>query len=183
MDAVAHAAQVSKTTLYALYPSRHELLVAVVSEEASRIDLPLGSPPQTRQDVVADLERFLLALRGFLAGSPHARLMQAMGQAAPPARDLGAVYRHGPQRSHERLASYLRQAQERGLLACGDPAYAAEMLLGMSVGLDLVRAMYRQPSPHGSRQARADHTQRVVNAFIALCSAAPPALERRPHPV
>lgn len=91
MDAVPHAAQVSKTTLYALYPSRHQLLVAVVSEEASRIDLPLGSPPQIRQDLVADLECFLLALRGFLAGSQHARLMQAMGQATPPARDLGAV--------------------------------------------------------------------------------------------
>jgi TetR/AcrR family transcriptional repressor of mexJK operon len=183
MDALAHSAGVSKTTLYALYPSRHELLVAVVSEEASRIDLSLGSSPQTRQELVADLERFLLALRGFLAGSRHARLMQAMGQAAPPVRDLCAVYRHGPQRSHERLASYLQRAQERGLLACGDAHQAAEMLLGMSVGLDLVRAMYRQPSPHGGGQARVDQTRRVVNAFVALCSAAPPAAGCALHPV
>lgn len=171
MDAVAHGAHVSKTTLYALYPSRHELLAAVVADEASRIDVSLGAPPLARQGLVADLERFVFALHGFLAGSRHARLMQAMGQAAPPLRDLRAVYRSGPQRSHERLAEYLRQAQERGLLACGDPQRAAEMLLGMAVGLDLVRAMYRQPSPDRSRQARGDHARRVVGAFVALCSA------------
>jgi TetR/AcrR family transcriptional repressor of mexJK operon len=172
MDAVAHSAHVSKTTLYALYRSRHELLADVVTDEASRIDISLGSPPQTRRAVVADLERFVLSLHSFLAGSRHARLMQAMGQAAPPARDLGAVYRHGPRRSHERLAEYLRQASRKGLVACSDPHHAAELLLGMAMGLDLVRAMYRQRSPHAPGPARSAHARRVVAAFLALCGPA-----------
>lgn len=169
MDAVAQAARVSKATLYALYPKRHALLAAVVAEEAARIDLPLDSAPSTRAQLRADLERFVLSLQSFLAGDRHARLMQAMGQAAPAARDLTAVYRHGPLRAHERLADYLRCAAQRGLVACADPAHAAELLLGMAMGLDLVRALYRQRSPYRGRQARAQHARHVVDAFLTQC--------------
>jgi TetR/AcrR family transcriptional repressor of mexJK operon len=168
MDAVARVAHVSKTTLYAHYPSRHALLVAVVADEAAQFDPALGTPPDTLEDLATDLERFVLSLHEFLTDNRHARLIQAMGQAAPPVRDLAAVYRHGPQRSHERLAGYLRQAQQRGLVDCGDADHSAELLLGMTMGMDLVRAMYQRPSPHRGTRARAAHARRVVEAFMAL---------------
>jgi len=181
MDAVAHAAHVSKTTLYAHYPNRHALLVAVVADQASRIDLALGTPPATAEDLLVDLERFVSSLHGFLAGNEHARLMQAMGQAAPPLRDLTAVYRHGPRRSHERLADYLGQAQRQGLIDCGDPRHAAELLLGMTMGLDLVRAMYQQPSPYKGARARAAHARRVVQRFLAMSRPAQAPEQPLPH--
>jgi AcrR family transcriptional regulator len=72
MDAVARVAHVSKTTLYAHYPSRHALLVAVVADEAAQFDPALGTPPDTLEDLATDLERFVLSLHEFLTDNRHA---------------------------------------------------------------------------------------------------------------
>ena len=168
MDAVATAARVSKSTLYGLYPNRHALLCAVVDAEAERIDWPLSEAPETLDQLRLQLEQLVVSMHAFLADGRHAAMMQAMGQAAPPLRDLRAVYLHGPQRSLCRIADHLAQANDLGLVAVPDPNVSAEWLLGMAMGLDLVRAMYRQPSPRESRSANTAYARAVADAFLAM---------------
>jgi TetR/AcrR family transcriptional repressor of mexJK operon len=183
MDAVARAAQISKATLYARYHNRTALLAAVVERESPPLDRALAQfPPTDRRALRTALQRFVAALVAFLASPRHARLMHAMGQMPARAGDLATVYRNGPQRTHEGLAAYLQRAARQGLIVCADPPRSAELLLGMAMGLDLVRSLYRVPRQHATAAARARHARRIVAAFLTLHAApAGDAGGRRPH--
>jgi TetR/AcrR family transcriptional repressor of mexJK operon len=168
MDAVARAAAVSKATLYSRHRSRLSLLAVIAADEAAALQRALAAPPATRIALARDLEDFVAALGELLSSRRHQRLMVAMGALGVARRDLATIYRNGPQRTHDRLAEYLHAAAERKLLACADADAAAELLLGMAMGLDLVRTMYRVPRRHAVKRAWA---REVVRAFLRAYAA------------
>jgi TetR/AcrR family transcriptional repressor of mexJK operon len=173
MEAVARAAGVSKPTLYSRYACRRELLLAVVAGDAASVFRALHGEPRSGAAVRGDLRAFVADLAAFLCGAHHRRLMQALAEVPQRATDLRQVFFAGPQRTLDALAAYLQRAAARGLLRCPAPPESAELLLGMAMGLDLVRSQYRVPLQRRQAAERARHVARVVDAFLRLHAPAP----------
>jgi TetR/AcrR family transcriptional repressor of mexJK operon len=167
MDRVASRAGVSKATLYARYANRYELLRAVVSSEAFAINQTLDRTPANREELCADLAGLIEALSAFIASERHQRLIQALGTIPQDTQDLGEVYRNGPANTQRLLADYLEAAAQSGLIECPEPLASAEMLLGMVMGLDVLRGQYRVPLERGGEEECRRHARRVLAAFLA----------------
>jgi TetR/AcrR family transcriptional repressor of mexJK operon len=171
MERVAQEAGVSKATLYRRYPNRQALLEVLVTLQARRIHRALDRPPQSRSELVTQLETFVMDLAMFLCGAHHRRYVQAMGELPQADVDLALIWNRGPAQTHAALVTYLRAAHAAGFVYCPEPEPAAELLLGMAVGLDLVRALYRMPLARHRLAARRAHATRVLKVFMQ-CHAA-----------
>ena len=112
----------------------------------------------------------MVDLAGLLCGPDHRRYLQALGDLPRVGVDLQGIWRRGPTQAHSRLAAFLASAHANGHLHCDDPAAAAELLLGMAVGLDLVRSLYRVPQQRYRLAARRTHAEYVVDLLIRCCA-------------
>ena len=80
-----------------------------------------------------------------------------------------ALYRDGCETLQHRLAEWLYMAMQRGQLRHDDPHYAAELLLGMIVGLDFERQRFAVP--HRDSEDRRKHwAEFAVDAFLRAFS-------------
>jgi len=169
MEAVAAQAGVSKATVYARHPDRDQLLRVVVETESFAFTRALETPPRTLHELTAALEMFVNRLSAFLASKRHLRLMQVMGSSSRSmARARREIYLNGPQQTHHALAGYLASAADAGLIRCPDPVQSAELLLGMMMGLDLVRASYGMPIKPKPIADKKQHAHFIVTSFLAL---------------
>lgn len=175
MERVAQVAGVSKATLYRRYPHRQALLEALVAQKATRLSRALRADPPSVAALRAQLEAFVTELAGLLCGPEHRRHMQALGELARAGVDLAGIWRRGPAQAHAELSRFLARAHRAGWLCCDDPDNAAELLLGMAVGLELVRSLYRVPLARHRLAERHAHAARVVDRFLAWYAAVPAA--------
>lgn len=166
MERVAQAAGVSKVTAYRRFPNRQVLLEAVIAADAARVFRALLSPPRSAADVRRQLEAFVVDLAGLLCGPDHRRYLQALGALPAAGVDLGGFWRRGPALAHGRLAQFLAAAHTAGYIRCASPDASAEQLMGMAVGLDLVRSLYRVPLARHRLAARHAHAAHVVDLFL-----------------
>ena len=168
MQRVALEAGVSKVTVYRRFADRQRLLEAVVAHDAEQVNRALLSAPRSAADVPRQLEAYVVDLTAFLSGPGHRRYVQVLAESPPTARDARLIWQRGPERGHAMLASFLQAAHAAGHLHCAAPADSAELLLGMALGLDLVRSMYRVPLARSRPQKRRAHAAQVVGLFMRL---------------
>jgi AcrR family transcriptional regulator len=144
MDAVAARAGCSKQTLYARYGSKQALLLQVLSEDSrNRVTLAGTPDAATLRPLLVAFARDHLARLSAPDAIGTARLITAQASRFPDeVRELFDTCVGGLQ---ERLAVWLRQAMRRGLLRHDDPHFAAELLLGMIVGMDFDRQRFLLP--------------------------------------
>ncbi len=164
MEAVAARAGCSKQTLYARYGSKQALLLQVLSKDSRNRTALAGTPDAAtlRPQLVA-LARAHLARLSEPDTIGTARLITAQASQFPDeVRDLFETCVGDLQ---ERLALWLRQAMRRGLLRHDDPHFAAELLLGMVVGLDFDRQRFLLPH-RDSAAARAHWADFAVDSFL-----------------
>jgi TetR/AcrR family transcriptional repressor of mexJK operon len=179
MERVAAQAGVSKATLYRRYPHREALLEAVVAGRARHIHRALDRSTTSPAEVRVQLERFVADLCAFVCGAEHQRYVQALVQLTQVTSDLALIWRRGPGQTHTTLADYLRAAAMAGHLECSEPEHAADLLIGMAVGMDLLRLLYRVPTVAGRRATRRAHAARVVACFARWLATAERNRERR----
>lgn len=163
MDAVAARVGCSKQTLYAHYGSKRALLLRVVSESLATARLP---PVPTADTLQASLVAFAeehLARLAEPATVGAARLVTAQALEYP--EDIAALYEGCVGTLQACLAGWLQQAMRRGLLRHDDPHFAAELLLGMIVGLDFDRQRHLVPH-RASPEARSQWAQFAIDAFL-----------------
>ncbi len=165
MERLAQRAGVSKATLYRRFPHRAAVLEAVIAQRAQRICRPLQVHPASDEDLQQRLQDFVGALLAFLCGAEHRQFLHALAALPQSAADLQRIWRLGPAMAHGALAEFLRCAHRQGRLRCPDADTAAEQLLGLAMGLDLVRSLYRLPLRHRRRAARQEHAARIVAGF------------------
>jgi hypothetical protein len=92
------------------------------------------------------------------------------------------LYRDGCQILQQRLAEWLYMAMQRGQLRHDDPHYAAELLLGMIVGLDFERQRFAVP--HRDSDDRRKHWAGfAVDAFLRAFSVDASPAPTQPHPI
>ncbi|MGH8026517.1 MAG: TetR/AcrR family transcriptional regulator [Pseudoxanthomonas sp.] len=163
MDAVAARAGCSKQTLYSYFGSKQELMRSVMQEHldmaTARLDDQQGDP---RTVLLAFSMEHLQRL-----SEPHVittcQLLSAEAALFP--EEARTLYRDGCDTLQQRLAEWLDLAMRRGQLRHDDPHCAAELLLGMIVGLDFERQRFAVP--HRDSDATRRHwAEFAVDAFL-----------------
>lgn len=142
MDAIAREAGVSKATLYAYFSGKEALFGAIIGFECRRRSETLWSPEIEIRDVRADLMAFGLGYTEFMLSARALSIYRVVVAEAPRFPELGRTfYESGPKAVLARLADYLAEATERGLLRVPDPDLAAEQFIGMVRGAAYLRQL------------------------------------------
>ncbi len=132
MEAVAKSAGVGKATLYEMFPSKVELLRALIMIELDmRTDhLVLASvgPGQLRER----LSHFAHGLMDLLLSPANTGIYRVIIEEVPRHPELGRLfYENGPARLIQRLADYLAALMEQGWLLYGQPRLVAAQFIGI----------------------------------------------------
>ena len=177
MEAVAAAAGVSKTTVYAHFRSKDELFVAVVERESEHQMLVLNSSAGT--DAAAVLATFARKAAALLVAPSTIALHRIVSSEAVRAPAVGRLfYANGPQRLIDGLATYLEQAMAGGQLRRAPSHLAAVQFLAVIVGDLQLRALHGLPP--ASPPERAAVASSGVKVFLAAYAMPQRGASRRP---
>jgi AcrR family transcriptional regulator len=127
VDEIAKAAKVSKATLYSYFPDKRLLFMEVAKIECLRqadqaIDTIDKSAPIS--DVLHDIAAQMV---GFFTSDFGQRIFRICVGEADRFPEIGQeFYASGPALARDRIAGYLRCAQEKGQLDIDDFEFAAE---------------------------------------------------------
>jgi TetR/AcrR family transcriptional regulator, mexJK operon transcriptional repressor len=135
MDAIAHAAGVSKATVYAHFTSKEELFGAMIGRECEQRFASFSAQELDPHDVAASLtvlgRRFLELILSPDAIALHRIILGEVTRF--PA--LGEVFWHaGPKRNFAQIEAFMRRAADAGALDIGDTQRAAEQFIGLVRG-------------------------------------------------
>ncbi len=166
IEQIAENAGTTKPTVYSHFGSKRALFDAVVQQNADqRVSLltdPLTPTDNPQQDLIDFGDIFLSVVL-----SPQAqrwdRLAAAESLTSPEVGE--AFYRAGPARVLRHLAEYIRQQHKAGRMMVVRASAAAEQLLGLLLGLDLLRTQIGQPPP--SRAMLKKRCRESVAVFLA----------------
>jgi TetR/AcrR family transcriptional repressor of mexJK operon len=144
MDAIAREAGVSKATLYAHFTDKASLFAAIISSECERKAQILWDDANDRDDMQGMLERMARAAIRFGTEAETLAIYRIVVGETGRFPELGRIfYETGPRRVLSRLAEYLREASEKGLLEISEPRLAAEQFIGMVRGAHYLRRLLR----------------------------------------
>ena len=169
MEAVARKAGVSKATLYRRFANSDALIAAVVENKAANLSTGFSLKPDNAEGVRRALNEFGVTLLSFLHSDEHIQFLQGLNASIMlKDTDYQTMYQHGPESTQFRLAAWLDQLHQKNLIDCPEPKTSAERLLGMLLGLNLVRLLYRvEPLPNDCEALEA-HVDSIVRQFLML---------------
>jgi AcrR family transcriptional regulator len=163
MEALAARVGCSKQTLYARYGSKQALLAEVTEQGMAATRLSALPTAQTLRPALLEFALQHLAHLSDPQTIGTARLVTAQAQQFP--EEVAALYQGYANALLNQVAQWLQQAMRRGLLRHDDPHCAAELLLGMIVGLDFDRQ--RHLAPHRScEESRSRWAAMAVDSFL-----------------
>ena len=165
MDQIAHLAKVSKTTLYKYYRSKAELFAALVlgRTEVSRMEFK----PEDLAGLEIDAALFEIGRRFVdLICSPDSLRVELVyhseGMRFP---EVAEAFRHaGPELVVTLVESYIRAANQRGLIAVPDPHFAAIQFLIALKGDPYGIASLRSIGP--SKESQATYIRKVIELYL-----------------
>ncbi len=131
MSAISAKLGGSKGTLYNYFASKEELFAAVVSDncEAEFLDMISFQPDEPLEE---SLSRFGLRFMRFALSDVALGFHRLISAEAVRFPELGRLfYAAGPERTLERVAGFLGERMEAGVLRPADPRRAASFLLGL----------------------------------------------------
>ncbi len=174
MEAVASKAAVSKATLYSRFGNRNALIEAVLRAQSDFFVETLSPDVQNAAQTFAALEGFSLRLLQYLFSEDHLCLMKTLqGHQDIPADLRERMYELGPVATCIQVEAWLAQVHQRGLISCPQPAFSAELLYGMLVGMDMLRTLFQQ-APKRKPADVPGHVRAVVTLFLQLHQTAVP---------
>lgn len=132
MSEIATAAGVSKGTLYVYFADKEHLFVALIQREREAQKAAIFDALNDDPDIARALRRFGEAIVTLLAGefavSAH-RIVIGVAERMP---DLGQeFYERGPRQGSYRLAQFLAEKVEQGLMSIDDTYLAAVQFLDL----------------------------------------------------
>ncbi len=170
-DAIAAEAGVSKQTLYAYFPSKEELLVAVLRRlisPASPDELMLFGLDQSPADRVA-LRRVLIDLAERMIAavmqSAYLALLRVIIAEAPRQPHLADLYRATvPERGLLAVTSLLARAAENGVVVIADLDAAARLFIGALLTYALLDGLFVVDGP--PRPPSSERIEAIVDLFL-----------------
>ena len=161
MDVIARTAGVSKATLYAHFTGKDALFAAMVGVECRRMSAVLDRPSFDETDIRAALRQIAGHFIGQLLTGRTLAIYRIVVAETPRFPELGRIFfEMGPDRLLARVAEFLRQAGERGMLAVPEPRRAAAQFIGMVRGEIYLRRLF------GIEPAAAEGE---IDAFVDSC--------------
>jgi len=165
VDRIARRARVAKQTVYSHFPSKDELFKEVAREFSTQILVQLGTEPD---DLRASLVRFAVAYRDRVLSTKGIAMFRTLLAETPRFRRLArALYEGGTGETVRALAAHLKKAMDAGRLRREDPQFAAELFLGMLVGVDRTKRLYGVACCAEDATRRAAH---IVDCFLRTYS-------------
>ncbi|MDR3439059.1 TetR/AcrR family transcriptional regulator [Telmatospirillum sp.] len=136
MDQIAHLADVSKTTLYAYFPSKEALFLAMIEAEKLRLGLQIPEEiPEGPIDVRGLLSGIARVLTNLMTDQSLMGLFRTVLAESGQSPELGrAIWDAGPKRFSNRIAVLLERLSEAGYLKVDDPSLAASRFLALVRG-------------------------------------------------
>lgn len=173
MAAVAQRAGVSTKTLYRLVPTKADLFKSVISDRIGRFMLAVDEPDGGHLDLVAGLERMLIAYASLtLDPEVIAVYKLVLGECDRFPEVAQAFYEGAVKRTSDAMAGWLDRQRRRGLIAFDDPHTVAEMLRGM-MSMEPQRAAMLGQAPVPDAAAIAERAKLCAALFLKGCLAAP----------
>lgn len=153
-DAIAREAGVSKATLYSYYSSKEMLFGQLVSEECTAIQADLVLPTLSG-GLVAGLRRFAHVYVGLFSHKREKSMCRIMANESTRFPDLcWQFYEMGPLATTRRLAQFLLDAREAGLIEVDDAMMAASQFLSLIRGdLPLLAVLSLEITSSAEREA------------------------------
>jgi TetR/AcrR family transcriptional repressor of mexJK operon len=168
MDEIARRAGVSKATVYAHFKGKDALFGAIVEERCHR--MMAHEEATTEQDspeaMLARIGRGLIDIVCVPSSIALYRVVLAEAARFP---ELGRVFfEQGLGPAQQRLAAYLGQLAEDGVIRLADPELGARQFLGMAINdLDIRLLLAMGPAPDDAERQRMAKT--AVTIFLDGC--------------
>jgi AcrR family transcriptional regulator len=163
---IATRARASKRELYALFESKHAMLIACIAERAGRMRLPLQlTTPRDRQALAATLVAFgSVLMREVCAPNVLALYRLAIAEADRSPEVVRALDEAGRGANHAALTELMAKAQASGLVGAGEPAIMAARFFAPLWGDLLLRLLLRvtEVPKEAEREARARAAAEIV---------------------
>lgn len=168
MEMVAEKAGVGKPTIYRHFGNKQELTTAVIEQRRQQLVAALGPMNDTAPDPGTDLRAFGCRFVELIL-NPKARAWDRLviAEADRHPELARTLFQAGPRYVHGIVRDYIAAAVDAGKLHTSDPDEAAEHLISLLLGLELLRGqMASQP-----RRSKAQREQRAIRAVEAFLSA------------
>jgi TetR/AcrR family transcriptional regulator, mexJK operon transcriptional repressor len=167
----------SKRTVYAYFPGKEALFVAVIDEIVGEIVRPLPDIDALSLDVRETLLLVAAQHMATVLSERHIALARLVASEAARFPEIGkAYYEHGPARGHIKLEQYFERQHALGVLEIADTRKAADFFWGMLLHHDTLRRLYNVAAAPRPDRVRADCAA-VVDLFLSIYGGA--ALGRR----
>lgn len=160
MEGVAQAAGVSKTTVYAHFPTKGEMFRAVVVEHCQAqlgLAAHLDWLPSDPAEALTLFARRLVEIFSWPDTVAMSRIVLAEVGRFPELRDAILAAAVGP--VHKTLADFLRRATREGKLAVEDPEFAADLFLNGLRGGFFLKQLIGWDVPHAD-------VERLIAALV-----------------
>ncbi len=166
---IAMRAHASKQTLYALYPSKEKLFLAVLARMMDQTFRALQTPLRRE----ASLRETLLSLGSAILSvlqTPRqfalVRIVYLESQRFPDVRK--SFYDLGPGRALQQIEAYMTEQKRQGTLHFPSPRLAAEQFLDLIIGGTLLRHALLDlgDSPLSSPVQQRRRVQAAVDLFL-----------------
>ncbi|UCI08034.1 TetR/AcrR family transcriptional regulator [Mesorhizobium sp. B1-1-8] len=126
MNDITREAGVSKGTIYVYFANKEELFEALIEEERGTIFKNMYDVLDHVEDLRETLVKFGKVLSAKITSAKVIQAQRTVVGASDRIPELGArFYERGPKRGHDKVATFLNVAVERGLLKIDDVDLAA----------------------------------------------------------
>lgn len=168
IEEIAHAAGVSKVTVYSRFADKETLFEEVIRAESVRMAAMFDAELAAGQSLEEQLNAFGLALAGLKFSEEHVAVDRVlMNEIAQIPALAQRFYAAGPKLCMTRLHEVLADAAARGTIEIDDPILAADDLVGLWLGAgDLEIKLGLAPLPDAQALRRRVH--RATGLFLKM---------------
>lgn len=170
VNEMAKRASASKGTFYSRYPTKRDLLMAVVAQQVRGIEAELADALAPGLDLAEALTRFANQVLSIVLSKEvlaNHRVVTLEAQRFP---ELGKVYyENGAEKVAQIFAAYLAQKVREGKLRITNPRITAELFIDSIIGMPRLKTALGMGTL--SRNKKAERIAIAVEAFLAAYSA------------
>ncbi|MBF0215089.1 MAG: TetR/AcrR family transcriptional regulator [Magnetococcales bacterium] len=166
MEQLACEMGMARQTLYNHFESKDRLYAEMIRATAESFLFSLrGDDTDFREYLI----QFGVSIRHILLSDEGLGLFRLMiGETARRPELAEIVFHSGPGNTLNQLTRVMTSAMERGVIRAEDPAFAAEMLLSMLLGVEQILRLLGRPArpPEAERVRVAAIVERFLCAFV-----------------
>jgi TetR/AcrR family transcriptional repressor of mexJK operon len=167
MEMVAAAAGVGKPTVYNHFGSKEELFEAIIAVRRQAVMERIRGLQTPTDDPRADLEQFAVEFQNAVL-HPNSRLWDRLviSEAGRQPELARTLFKAGPAKVFAVIQSYIETQDDAGRLCVDDAALAADHLIGLLAGFELLRGQMAS-QPQRTENEKLARAKAAVSVFLA----------------